>query len=396
MKPVILVTDGEQRAALAIVRSLGRSGHSVYVCSSRSSSIGGASRFARAQAQVPDALENPSEFVAEVSRLVREWKIQCVLPVSEPSVLAVLDARQSLGGTTIPFPPLDVFRRVSDKGFVAKVAHEVGIATPSQQILSRRQDLPLLLEQGMEFPLVVKPNRSIAEGKTGRVKLNVIHASTAVELRAAVADLPDAAFPLLLQQRVVGPGVGIFLLLWQDQRLATFAHRRIREKPPSGGVSVYRESIPAEATLVTKSEALLRRLDWEGVAMVEYKVDSSTMTPYLMEINGRFWGSLQLAVDSGVDFPNLLIRAAFHGPFPPDNNYRTGVRTRWWWGDVDQLLARLRHSSEALALPPDAPTRVRSILDFLVLWRPGDHNEIFRWDDPLPIVRESIDWFARR
>src|SRR5678815_1154177 len=89
-----------------------------------------------------------------------------------------------------------------------------------------------------------------------------------------------------------------------------FAHRRIREKPPSGGVSVLSESVAADPETVRKSLALLSALDWNGTAMVEYKQDRVTGQRYLMEINGRFWGSLQLAIDAGVDFPALLVAAA--------------------------------------------------------------------------------------
>ena len=69
-------------------------------------------------------------------------------------------------------------------------------------------------------------------------------------------------------------------------------------------MSVYRESVAADPDLVRRSRALLDAFGWCGVAMVEYKLDERTGTPYLMEVNGRFWGSLQLAIDAGVDFPS--------------------------------------------------------------------------------------------
>jgi len=112
-----------------------------------------------------------------------------------------------------------------------------------------------------------------------------------------------------------------------------------------------------------------------------------------MEINGRFWGSLQLAVDAGVDFPALLLALACGERPAPVTRYRTGVRSRWWWGDLDHLLARLLHSDRELALPPDAPGRGRAVLDFLALWRRGDRNEVFRWSDPRPAWRETLNWF---
>lgn len=392
----VLVTDGDQRAALALVRSLGRAGRAVYVCETRTRSVAAASRHTRDAAAVPSPLDRPDEFVDVLAGLVERWEIDVLLPVAEPSILAVLGGRDRLAGVMVPLPDLDTFRRICDKRALLEAAAALDIAVPAQIVLERpdRVDaLPGALGTG---PVVVKPSRSVAEADGRRVKLGVEYAGSAGELRSRLEALPRAAFPVLVQQRVIGPGIGIFLLVWDGELRAVFAHRRIREKPPSGGVSVYRESIAAEPRLVERSRALLDRFDWTGVAMVEYKVHAATGTPYLMEVNGRFWGSLQLAIDAGVDFPELLIEAALGesaGAPPP---YSTAVRSRWWWGDVDQLLTRLRHSERKLALPPDAPSRLRALLDFSILWRPGDRNEIFRWSDPAPIVRESIDWITRR
>jgi hypothetical protein len=129
--------------------------------------------------------------------------------------------------------------------------------------------------------------------------------------------------------------------------------------------------------------------------MVEFKIDRTTDTPYLMEINGRVWGSLQLAIDAGVDFPALLVAAACGSMPEPTTHYRAGVRLRSWWADVDHLLARIRHSPARLSLPPDAPDKSSVIRDFF-RWRPGDHMETFRFYDPAPFFRDSADWIRRR
>jgi predicted ATP-grasp superfamily ATP-dependent carboligase len=210
-----------------------------------------------------------------------------------------------------------------------------------------------------------------------------------------VTQLPESAFPLLVQQRIVGPGTGVFLLRWNGRVLATFAHRRLRETPPSGGASVYSESIAADPELVAGATRLLEKFDWQGVAMLELKRDLATGTPYVMEVNGRLWGSLQLAIDAGVDFPALLVGAAL-GQFPQQPpTYRTGVRLRSWWGDVNHLLARLRHSAERLSLPPNAPTRGQLMRDFLK-WRRSDRNETLRADDPRPFLVDTVEWIKTR
>jgi predicted ATP-grasp superfamily ATP-dependent carboligase len=422
----ILVTDGEQRSALALVRSLGRAGHTVYVCSASGRSLAGASRYASAEARVAEPLRGGERFAEDVLQLMERWKIDTLIPVSEAALLALLPARERMRNVTLPFPDEATFRRICDKAELLSVAPRVGIAIPEQLSVESVADACSLDPASIEYPVVLKPARSVGEGGGGRnaggaggagaaaggagtgagasergapgarTKLTVRHAADAGELTRALAELAeagDAAFPLLIQQRVVGPGIGIFLLLWEGRTLATFAHRRIREKPPSGGVSVYRESVAADPALVARSRALLEHFGWCGVAMVEYKVDERTGTPYLMEVNGRFWGSLQLAVDAGVDFPVLLVRAATGEAVEPVESYTEGVRSRWWWGDVDHLIARHIRSRTRLSLPPDAPGRLGALRDFFTVHFGRDREEILRFDDPRPFFRESVQWF---
>ena len=397
----ILVTDGEQRSALALVRSLGRAGHTVYVCSVGGRSLSGASRYCSAEARVADPLDGGERFERDVRALIDRWKIDVLVPVSEPALLALLPARERLGEVVLPFPDEATFRRICDKAELLSVAPRLGIAIPRQITLRTAREADALDPGSVEYPVVIKPARSVGEGAAAgaprRTKLTVRHAADAAELSAALAELNDAAgeaaYPLLIQQRILGPGIGIFLLLWDGRVVASFAHRRIREKPPSGGVSVYRESVAADPALVARSRALLDHFGWCGVAMVEYKVDERSGTPYLMEVNGRFWGSLQLAVDAGVDFPALLLAAATGEGPQPVHDYTTGVRSRWWWGDVDHLIARLRRSRAALSLPPEAPGRWRAVRDFLTIHFGRDREEILRLDDPRPFFRESVQWF---
>lgn len=392
MRHIVLVTDGEQRAALAVVRSLGRAGHAPFVCSVSGRSLAGASRHAREEAKVPDALREPEAFVEALDSLRNRWKIDTLLPIAEPALLSVLAAASRFDGVRIPFPDLVQFLHISDKALLLDTASQLRIAVPQQTVINAPAAAGEVAAGTLRFPVVLKPARSVSEGPGGWIKLAVSHAANSEELKQRLKTYPPSGYPILLQQRILGSGVGVFLLRWEGETFALFSHRRIREKPPSGGVSVYRESIPPDPDLVTNSELLLQRFGWQGVAMVEYKIERTTGTPYLMEINGRFWGSLQLAIDAGVDFPALLLALSAGERPAPVTAYWTGIRSRWWWGDVDQLLTRLRRSPAALALEPDSPGRLHALTDFLKLWRPGDRNEVFRWSDPAPFFRETIEW----
>jgi hypothetical protein len=131
--------------------------------------------------------------------------------------------------------------------------------------------------------------------------------------------------------------------------------------------------------------------------MVEYKLHTNTGVPYLMEINGRLWGSLQLAIDAGVDFPKLLVELALGATPARVTTYEIGVRSRWEWGDVDHLLASVLHPSRFASFP-DRPRypRLAAVAGFIRGFAPGNRHEIFRRDDLGPMIRETTDWFRRQ
>ena len=389
----VLITDGNERAALALARGLGRAGYTVNVVSSAGRSIAGASRYVSAEARAGDALTDPQGFVRELAAARERFGASVVVPVSDASALAVLGDPGAFGDATVPFADLETFRAISDKAALVERAVRLGIAVPG----GRTAHTPAEVRDAAEalgYPLVLKPARSVATHGGRRVKLGVSYASGPQQLEARIGALDPAAYPMIVQQRVTGAGLGIFVLLWDGEVRATFAHRRVREKPPSGGVSVCCESVAPDPELLDRSIALLRDAGWRGVAMVEYKNDDRHSRPVLMEVNGRFWGSLQLASDSGVNFPALLVAAATGAPSHPPPTYRVGVRNHWFWGEADHLLTRLRRSRSALDLPADAPGRLAAVGDFLRAM-PAALAAESTLDDPRPFIRESRRWFGR-
>jgi predicted ATP-grasp superfamily ATP-dependent carboligase len=344
--------------------------------------------------RVPDPLREPESYAAALRDLERRHAIHLLLPVTEASALAILPARRDFSAV-VPLPAREVFDRICDKAAVAEAAAAVGLQVPTSVRIESPNELSAQIAS-MTYPVVLKPIRSIAGEPGDRRKQTVGYANAEQQLREIAASLAPNAYPMLLQQRVDGPGVGVFVLMHKGGVIARFCHERIREKPPSGGVSVYRRSVPVNEELYEASISLLRRLEWDGAAMVEFKIDARTGAAYIMEINGRFWGSLQLAIDAGVDFPALLVAAALGGEPEPVLTYQTEVYSRWFWGDVDHTLLRLLKRDNDLALPADAPGRLTVVLHFLRAFGPGSRNEIARFSDPAPAFRETVNWLLRR
>ena len=140
---------------------------------------------------------------------------------------------------------------------------------------------------------------------------------------------------------------------------------------------------------------LLGPLGWHGVAMMEFKQDRRTGRAFLMEVNGRFWGSLDLAVQAGVDFPYLSHQLALGEPIETPQTYQVGVRSRWLLGDLDHLLLRLFHRNNGQHLPDGMPSRARALLDFMQLAGAGLHYDVISRDDPRPFVSTRLHQYAR-
>jgi predicted ATP-grasp superfamily ATP-dependent carboligase len=386
----ILVTDGNSRSALAVVRSLGQRGHEVIVAAAEPSSLAGSSRYAAAREVYPDPSVDTSAFVPAIAEIVRRRNIEVLIPTTEISTLLITGERDQLPpDCRLPFPAVAVVDRAADKSQVLALADSIGIPTPLTRVVHSAAEAKSL-EGTLSFPVVAKPARSRVRRGTGWLSTSVAYAPDAAALHAHLAKLPPEAFPVLLQERIVGPGAGVFACCDQGRVVALFAHQRIREKPPSGGVSVLCESAPLDPVLADQATRLLAALGWHGPAMVEFKRDERDGRARLMEINGRFWGSLQLAVDAGVDFPLIAAEiAAGRSPATPPQ-YRVGVRSRWLAGDLDALLMRLLHTRRTLNLPAGHPGRLRSLWAFLLPTGGHQRLEIERRGDSGPA------WFEWR
>jgi len=389
----VIVTDGNERAALAVTRSLGQHGLSVYVGAETVTSLSGVSRYCSQSFVYPSPWSHPQEYVSCLIEAVRRWQVTVIIPMTDVAVELIGEhAEQLRAEVVIPMPSLSQYHKLSDKYQLTEWAAKQGIPLPDT-IFVPDGIVANVIDQITAWPVVVKPGRSLLEVDGEWKKTSVLFAHNPHELRRLYHEVWYLSWPSLIQQRIAGEGQGVFGLFDRGKPLALFAHRRLREKPPSGGVSVLRESIPVPQAMADYAVRVAQSADWHGVAMVEFKVDTKSGIPYLMEVNGRFWGSLQLAVDAGIDFPWLLYQFATSGAIGDiSHTYQPGIRSRWWLGDLDHLMLRWRNAHGELVLPPGSPSRWATTLRFLHVLDRNTKSEVFRLSDPKPGIHELADY----
>jgi predicted ATP-grasp superfamily ATP-dependent carboligase len=383
----ILILDANQRSALAAVRSLGKL-NLVYIYTADSSALAlaGTSRYCREYHCHPSPHADYAAFSNWLIEFVGKHSIDFLLPMTEISSRSALALRAQLGTCILPFADLETVLALSDKWRLIELARRVDVPHPVSTLVANAAQLPALAAE--RFPLVIKPCLSRIFHGGQWLDTSVHIARSATELASLLREKTYLReHPFILQEFIPGHGAGIFALYNHGTPVAFFAHRRLREKPPSGGVSVLSESVPLDHRLLGLAKALLDQVQWHGVAMIEFRIGADG-TPYLMEINTRFWGSLQLAIDAGVDFPRLLFDASINthantatgsaAAVSTPINYRYGRRLRWLLGDIDNLYLTLRSKQYSIR------QKLSGIIQFLTPRPLITRHEINRLDDLKP------------
>jgi len=385
IKSAVLVFDGNQRSSLAVTRSLGKIDNTtIIVTDSGESALAGSSRYCALYLKCPSPQDYPAQFIDWVKNAIFEHGITHLFPCTEITSQTLLMNQEALPNCILPFPSIDTLQSIANKHRLLELADKLNIPYP-KSIYYKNVD-EVNLNTNFQFPLVIKP--SVSNLWIGDRWINSA-VSVARDIEDLKAQLKDEYFShgdFMLQEFVPGHGAGVFLLYNKGEYVAQFSHKRINEKPPSGGVSTISESVIPEANLLSMSKQLLSEAKWHGVAMIEYKMDGSSRA-MLMEVNTRFWGTLQLAIDAGVDFPRLLWEISDNPPKPSiPVTYKVGIRLRWVLGDIDSFYLYLRSNKYSLT------QKLKRTLTFLTpsLWR--TRHEINRLDDIKPALYELKIW----
>jgi predicted ATP-grasp superfamily ATP-dependent carboligase len=390
----VLVLDGHTDAALAVLQSLGRSGYACWIADCvRRPYAALRSRYASQTAEYPDPLQDKPQFQEWVVQFQQAHRFDLIIPVTEATLIPLDEhrAEPALSGV-VAIPPATAVEVAFDKEKSRQLAASLGIPTPRTVLLSTNAARGQLDEWLRAFPVVVKATRSrVWRGGRG-FRMEVALARTRSELDH-VLDRVSPLTPVQVQDWMPGSGLGVEVLVRSGEVLWSFAHRRIHENPVWGGASTYREAIVPPPDLLEATATLMRRLAWHGVAMVEFRVNPATGERWFLEINGRFWGSLPLAIHAGADFPRALVELLLENRDPPSPAARTGVYARNLAKDVRWTKNYLRQRRT-----PDPHLLRRPALGTLLEWsRVLTGREI--WDgasvrDPGPIVHEvaSTAW----
>jgi predicted ATP-grasp superfamily ATP-dependent carboligase len=329
---VATCSTADDRKTLAAVHALGRAGHVVAVGGDRFLGAPFRSRYCARRVRYPDPARGFAAFSEGLLDAVRQGGFDVLLPLDDYSTFAAAGRRPDFEPhVRLAVPEADALADAHDKRSAHDLARRVGVGTPATRFPATLEEA-LVDAAALGFPCVMKPRRG-----AGGFGVRIVECAD--ELRehwaigsprgspAAVDPVHDSRRPFL-QEFVPGDVHDVCLLFVRGEPRVAMTQRRIRMWPQRGGIGIENETTD-EPGLREPAIALLRALGWHGPASVEFKIDRRDGRPRLLDINGRFWGTLELAIQAGIDFPGLVCRVAVDGDVEPVIAYEVGVRMRW-------------------------------------------------------------------
>jgi len=304
----VFITDAGYKHTLGAIRCLGRENIYIIAGSSFKHSQSFYSSYCKKRVIYPDPRKE-NEFINFMLNYVKSNKMNVLLPIGYLTITVLSKHKDKLSPyIRIPIANYNSMKIASDKYRTMELAKNLGIKIPKTFDENKKIE---------NFPVVIKGLK-----ESGCIR----YANSFKELSKFKTE--DS----IVQEYIPGEGYGFFALFNEGKVRAIFMHKRVREYPITGGPSTVAKSI-YDPKLKELGLKLLESLNWHGVAMVEFKKDFRDDEFKLMEINPKFWGSLDLAIASGVDFPNLAVKMAVDGDVEPVFKYESGIKFRWLFPD---------------------------------------------------------------
>ncbi len=292
-KGSILIVSSNFRKAYPIVKSISKMGFRTITAfyTWRSTVF---SKYANKRYHIPNPYLDEKSYIANVLLIINREKPLMIIPVGFIDNVILSKYRRHIPpDVVLPIPEYSKLVRVSRKDLLAQLCEDLGIKYP--KILSSNEEV--------EAPVVIK---------------GILDSSK-----------PDYAFfkeefnmkmngkrgKVIVQEFIPGIGCGYFAIAKNGEVYIDYTHVRIVEKKPSGGPSIV-SCINLNPELIALGRSIVKKLKWSGVIMAEFRRHMETGEYYLLEINPKFWGSLELALSKGLDFPKYLVEVFLYNKKP--------------------------------------------------------------------------------
>lgn len=364
MGPVLL-TDAQQRKTLSAMRSLGMRGIKSDCCEAFGFNLSRFSKYCANFYLSPNAGENSKDYLEFLLRYTSKHEDSVVFPMDDDTMKIFIDNRKILESKCrFVIPPKESFYLALKKDLAVKRAQEKSIRCPLS-VSSKEDKVVYKAVCEMKFPLIIKPVDS-----SGSRGMKIVKSREDFE-EAYDEVNKNQPFPVVQEFLSVSEKIDVCMIYnKQSQLRGCFVQRELRNYPDLIGPSTIQESIIHEKAK-SLAEKFMDGLDWQGVVELEFIVEKGSNDLVFMEVNPRFWASVEMSVQAGVDFPHMYYLIATTGDCAEVTEYKIGKKVKWSF--PGETLAFL-YAKKKIGADPSFFCRKEMIDDTL------------RLNDPMPVL----------
>lgn len=254
-------------------------------------------------------------FFDDFITLLRKSSYQCLIPINDAAIEICLHFKDEIQKYTriIGLNNPSSIEIARNKFALIRLSKQLGINVPNTILVNNLSDLESA-EKIIKLPIIAKPVSSKKVIGNRIYNFSVKKFDDFYSLADYVREI-ILVVPVMLQSYHEGFGAGFNFLAQNGRIIAYYLHERLHE-PKGGGESSYRKTVIQDKYhIIEKSFSLVKAIEWSGVGMMEYKIHNNQA--YIMEINGRYWGSMELGILAGIDFPYLHLKYNLYDSIPP-------------------------------------------------------------------------------
>jgi len=293
---IILTIGWDSNICLGVAYCLYKAGYKVYLLSHNPNNAGRYSRFIAKSF----SYNHEHELADAVLDIVKKEKIDLVMPYDENETRTIRQNQDAIlqytncSWATSP----DQFNIGINKSSLAGFLETNRIPCPPTASIGDQDKINRIIKD-YGFPLLVKKMRSSA----GRGIQKIFSTQ---ELTDFFTEHNPNDY--LIQPFLIGSDVTCNVICSQGEIIC----HTLQESPVKSG-----EEFNANDTLIYHEDeevlqivgSMMKALNWHGVACVDLRRAVNTGKPHILEINGRFWGSvLPSFLKAGINFPATLAK----------------------------------------------------------------------------------------
>ncbi|MGC9780901.1 MAG: ATP-grasp domain-containing protein [Candidatus Heimdallarchaeota archaeon] len=366
----VLITDGNYKNALAILRALATNDVEVYCSSTKKKSVSFYSKYCKKHFIYSNPASQPEKFKKEMLSIVKNYDIDVLIPVGVSTTALISHQKSDLEKYThVPVADYQDFAKAHDKQIANDIARDNKVPVPLTYTPTTESELKKHLKE-LGLPVMLKARKGCGIFSSARTKSEAFKIWRNYEKKSKeTKSIGITDYLPVVQEYLPGEIIDVLFVFNKGQVRGLLTQRRFLTLPPEGGVGALNITVNDPQT-ARHAANLMKALNWHGVGMAEFKRDVNGV-PKLIEINPKFWGTSEVSIAAEMNFPYMLYKLAMDGDIKPKFSFLYPKRFGW---PVPMGVKQIMESD----------TPIESLKEYLKLFTEANSHDIRLLSDPKP------------